>query len=457
MKLLKAIALVLLLGVTAPADGTSRWGADYFPNVSLTTHQGETVQFFEDLIKDKVVVINFIYTICPDTCPLETARLAKVQKILGDRVGKDIFMYSITIDPDNDTPEVLAKYAQRYRAQPGWLFLTGKESDIIHLRRKLGLYLEEIQEEDSNNHNLSLIIGNQKTGKWMKRSPFENPYVLATHIGSWLTGWQAPPEETATFENVPDIRQISQGEILFRTRCAACHTIGGGEEGLAPGLVGPDLLNVTKIRDKEWLARWIAVPDKVLEEKDPIAMGLYYKYQELPMPNMRLSRVDVRDVVKYLGSESRRVNMDRAREKNRRRKSSSGAKTSTASTTKASDDSVAIMNAWVREAHPDAEVNAAYMTLVNVGSEDVTLVQFESPAYESVEMHEMTMGGGMMKMSHLPKMVVAAGSQSRLEPGGKHLMLKGPKEHLVAGQNVDLTLIFESGQRQTISVKVADQ
>ena len=58
------------------------------------------------------MVVNFIYTVCPDTCPLETARLTKVQRILGDRVGKDIFMYSITIDPDNDTPEVLAEYAE---------------------------------------------------------------------------------------------------------------------------------------------------------------------------------------------------------------------------------------------------------------------------------------------------------------------------------------------------------
>ncbi|MCP3959484.1 MAG: SCO family protein, partial [bacterium] len=177
-------AVLLLLFVSAPAFGTTPWAEDYFPNVPLTTHEGESVRFF-DLIKDKVVAINFIYTICPDSCPLETARMAKVQKLLGDRVGQDVFMYSITIDPENDTPEVLAKYAKRYRAQPGWWFLTGKESDVTLLRKKLGLYIEEIQ-DGSNNHNLNLIIGNQATGQWMKRSPFENPYILARELGSAL-------------------------------------------------------------------------------------------------------------------------------------------------------------------------------------------------------------------------------------------------------------------------------
>ncbi len=88
-------------------NGGARWGASYFPNVPLVTHEGKSVRFFDDLIKDKVVLINFVYTSCEDSCPLETARLAVVQRILGDRVGRDVFMYSITVDPETDTPEVL--------------------------------------------------------------------------------------------------------------------------------------------------------------------------------------------------------------------------------------------------------------------------------------------------------------------------------------------------------------
>ncbi len=454
MQIRKAV-IALLLCASAPAFGSSRWGADYFPNVPLVTHEGESVRFF-DLIKDKVVVVNFIYTVCPDTCPLETARLARVQRILGDRVGQDIFMYSITIDPKNDTPEVLAKYRKRFRAQPGWTFLTGKESDITLLRKKLGLYIEEIQ-DGSNNHNVNLIIGNQATGQWMKRSPFENPYVLATQIGSWLTGWERPPEADLDYADAPEVRNISQGEHLFRTRCVTCHTIGDGEEGLAPGLVGPDLFGVMKKRDRAWLERWIAVPDQMLEERDPIAMGLYAKYDNVPMPNMRLSKVDVADVLRYIGSESRRVQMQEARARRARRGTSVASAPVSDAPAVPSGDAVAIMNAWIREAHPDAPVNAGYMTLVNVGSEDVTLVKLESPAFEKVELHEMAMVDGLMKMRELTEVVVPAGGQARFEPGGSHLMLKGPERHLTEGQTVDLTLTFRSGREQTVSVRVADQ
>lgn len=477
MHTLKAAVAVLLLWVSAPVFGSTPWDADYFPNVPLVTHEGETVHFFDDLIKDKVVAINFIYTTCPDSCPLETARMVKVQKILGDRVGKDVFMYSITIDPDHDTPEVLAKYAERYRVGPGWLFLTGEDADITLLRQKLGLYIEEIQ-DGSNNHNLSLIIGNQATGKWIKRSPFENPYVLATQIGSWLTGWKAPPEKEIDFSKAPEVRQISQGEHLFRTRCATCHTIGNGQEGVVPGLAGPDLLGVTKRRDREWLTRWIAAPDKMLEQGDPIAMGLYAKYDEVPMPNMRLSLSDVADVLGYLGSESRRIQMQRARE--RRRNRSSTVSTAMMHTSNGSmahavhadhaghaghsgvadpggdGDAVAIMNAWIREAHPEAETNAGYMTLINVGSEDVTLVELESPAFDKVEVHEMAMADGLMKMRELSELTVPAGGQARLAPRGKHLMLIGPHRHLEEGEAVDLTLTFRSGKKQTISVRVTE-
>ena len=118
-------ALAVAFAVAAPQDaaraqehtrivtGGDQWGANYFPNYELTTQDGKKLKFFDDMIKDKVVLISFIYTNCPDACPLETARIAQVQGILGDRVGKDVHFYSITIDPKNDTPEVLKEYAQR--------------------------------------------------------------------------------------------------------------------------------------------------------------------------------------------------------------------------------------------------------------------------------------------------------------------------------------------------------
>ena len=91
-------------GDTIAASARSRWGANYFPNVPLLTQDGEKVKFYDDIIKNKVVALNFIYTQCVDSCPVETAKMRQVYKKLGDRVGKDVFMYSISIDPRRDTP-----------------------------------------------------------------------------------------------------------------------------------------------------------------------------------------------------------------------------------------------------------------------------------------------------------------------------------------------------------------
>ncbi len=116
-------------------EAATPWGANYFPNTPLLTQDGEKVHFFDDLIKDKVVAINFIFTGCSDSCPVETARLRQVQKILGDRVGKDIFLYSISIDPYNDTPATLKRYAEKFGIGPGWTLLDGDADDIEQLRR----------------------------------------------------------------------------------------------------------------------------------------------------------------------------------------------------------------------------------------------------------------------------------------------------------------------------------
>jgi len=275
------------------------WGRNYFPNVTLVTQDGEKVRFFDDLIDGKVVAVNFIYTSCEDSCPLETAQLKRVYDILGERMGKDIFFYSISINPEDDTPEVLKAYMQKFRIGPGWTFLTGNEAEIIQLRRKFGLYLDDLQSDDD--HNLSMIIGNQSSGRWMKRSPFENPHVLATHLGDWLHNWKPVKKVSASsYAEAPELRKFRTGETLFRTRCSACHSFG------ADG-VGPDLMAVTAIRDRNWLSRWIKEPDKMLAEKDPLAVALMSKYS-ISMPNMRLNDQDVEAVIAYIEAESERLN-----------------------------------------------------------------------------------------------------------------------------------------------------
>ena len=445
-KILWVAAFALFItGNFTSFSANARWGADYFPNVPLTTQDGKTVHFFDDLIKDKVVVINFIYTHCPDTCPLETAQLVQVQNIMGDRLGKDVFFYSITIDPERDSPAVLKEYKERFKAR--WTFLTGDKQDIIKLRKKLGLYIAEIQ-DGSNNHNVSMIIGNQATGRWMKRSPFENPYVLADQIGNWLTGWKKKQHRSGDYANAPKLRNITRGEQIYRSRCVSCHSLTGNE---LAGALGPDLLGVTRRREKQWLFDWLKAPDQMLKKKDPIAMALYKQYNELAMPNMRLNKKEAIALLEYIDNETQTAQG--------KLEPISPEKPVTAAFTvsqeKPSGDVVAIMNSWVREAHAAATVNAGYMTLVNVSSEEVALVKVESEAYENIEVHEMVAVDGLMEMREVTDLTIPANGQISFEPGGKHLMLMGPREHLTSGQEVDMTLTFKSGKKQTVSVKVA--
>jgi len=302
----QAVAAVAAAPEKPAETSATPWGGDYFPNTLLTDQNGRQVHFFDDLIKGKVVVINFIFTSCSDSCPLETARLRQVQKLLGDRVGKDIFFYSISIDPLSDTPQVLKAYAQRFQVGPGWQFLTGEFADVTELRQKLGLFIEGVDNGRSKDHNLSLIVGNQETGRWMKASPFENPWILADQLANTLQNWKQPSIEQS-YANAPEIRPPSNGEELFRTRCASCHSLGPLDgEGIGLRSIGPDLIGVTRQRDPAWLNRWIREPDRMLAEKDPIALELFDRFNKIPMPNLRMDEHSAQSIIEFLQEETDR-------------------------------------------------------------------------------------------------------------------------------------------------------
>ncbi|WP_397448551.1 SCO family protein [Pseudomonas sp. NA-150] len=290
----------------AAEESATPWGSDYFPNTLLINQDGHQVRFFDDLIKDKVVVINFIFTSCTDSCPLETARLRQVQKLLGDRVGKDVFFYSITIDPETDTPAVLKHYGDKFKIGPGWQFLTGNKEEVTELRQKLGLFIEGVDNGRSKDHNLSLIVGNQATGRWMKASPFENPWVLADQLANTLQNWKHASAEQS-YADAPVIRPPSNGEELFRTRCASCHSLGPMDgQGLGMRSLGPDLIGVTRQRDPTWLRRWIKEPDRMLAEKDPVALQLYETFNNIAMPNLRLDDASAVAILRFLEDETER-------------------------------------------------------------------------------------------------------------------------------------------------------
>lgn len=136
-------------------------------NVELTTHEGKKVRFYDDLVKDRKVVINFMYANCEGICPPVTSNLVQVQKMLNGRVGRDIFFYSITLKPEEDTPEVLKRYVEMHGVGPGWLFLTGQPEDIEALRRGLGFaYADPAEDADKSNHVGMLRIGVEPAMRW---------------------------------------------------------------------------------------------------------------------------------------------------------------------------------------------------------------------------------------------------------------------------------------------------
>lgn len=278
------------------ATGRSQWGESHFPNVELITQNGEKVRFYDDLIKGKVVAIDLIYTTCKYSCPLQTARLVQLQKLLGDRMGKDIFFYSITIEPEHDTPDVLKEYAEKYHVGPGWLFLTGREADIKLISRKLGL--DSLPRgDDPDGHTPTLLVGNEATGLWMRNSALDNTRFLALKIQQMM-GYGSPSVDTATNNTTAVKLNINKGQYLFATRCAACHTIGNGDK------VGPDLLGVTSVRDRAWLGRIITESDKLIADKDPIALALFKKYKEARMPRLGLPEADVNTLIEYMKTQT---------------------------------------------------------------------------------------------------------------------------------------------------------
>jgi cytochrome oxidase Cu insertion factor (SCO1/SenC/PrrC family) len=161
-----------------PTDGeAAKASATYFPNHILLTQDNKPVRFYDDLLKGKVVLINFMFTTCTGVCPPMTANLAKVQNLLGERVGKDVVMISISVDPTVDAPDVLRKYADSFKAKPGWYFLTGKKENVDWVLYKLGGYVE-----DKTEHSAVLIIGNEATGEWVKTYALRNPGQIAEAV-----------------------------------------------------------------------------------------------------------------------------------------------------------------------------------------------------------------------------------------------------------------------------------
>jgi len=154
-----------------------KYQREYFTDLPLLTQDGKEVHFYTDMLKGKVVLISFIYTNCTDICPILMPNLVRIQELLGDRSGRDVSLISISVDPEDDTPEVLKAYGEKYGAKPGWTFLTGKKENVDWVIYKLGQYAEDFED-----HSMLFLLGDVKNARWAKMRGDMPPETIAARL-----------------------------------------------------------------------------------------------------------------------------------------------------------------------------------------------------------------------------------------------------------------------------------
>jgi protein SCO1/2 len=174
-------------GVDASAAARERIRQRYFPDIILTNQDGKKFRFYEDIVKDRIVTINFFFSKCQDVCPLVTHNLTRVHKLLGNKVGREIFMNSFSLKPEEDTPRALRDFVKEHGApKAGWNFFTGKPADLERLRRSLGFTNPDPKlDQDINQHIGNVRYGNERLMLWAACPGMANPEFIAESV-SWM-------------------------------------------------------------------------------------------------------------------------------------------------------------------------------------------------------------------------------------------------------------------------------
>ena len=175
------ITILMLALIVAPASNAEdevERARGYFSNLELINQDGETVRFFDDVLKDKVVVISFIFTNCEGACPLITHKLTQVRDRIEGLIGDPVQFVSLSIDPARDTPAAMKEFAETHQADhAGWTFLTGDAGNLDNIIKRLGQYTTDIEA-----HSTMLLAGNVNEAHWIKIQPHEQPPEIAEKI-----------------------------------------------------------------------------------------------------------------------------------------------------------------------------------------------------------------------------------------------------------------------------------
>lgn len=165
------------------------------PDVAVLDQHGNALHFYTDLIKDKTVAINFIFTNCTTICPPLAATFARLQRELGDKIGNEVHLISISVDPLTDTPERLKAWGAKFKAGPGWTFVTGEKQEIDKLLNALGAAVSKRED-----HTPAMIIGNDSKGVWTRAYGLAKINQILGVIGNVKAG---KVEEPASEEAKP--------------------------------------------------------------------------------------------------------------------------------------------------------------------------------------------------------------------------------------------------------------
>ena len=164
----------------APADkaAAEAKARDYFSNVELVDQNGRSVKFYDEVLKDNIVVISFIFTNCQSACPLMTRNLTMIRDMLGEEERSAIQFVSISIDPLRDTPSAMKEFAQKHDADiDGWLWLTGQPDDVDYITKRLGSYTD-----DPEMHTTTLLAANVPNAHWTKIPPNVPPNGVVARL-----------------------------------------------------------------------------------------------------------------------------------------------------------------------------------------------------------------------------------------------------------------------------------
>lgn len=173
----------------AQDPGTAPEALD-IPDVEVLDQEGRRVRFASDLVRGRVVAINFLFTNCTTICPPLAVTFGKLRKLLGERAGRDVHLISVSVDPANDTPERLKAWSQKFGAGPGWTLVTGQRDEIVRLLKALGAYTANI-----NDHPPQVLIGNPQ-GQWTRAYGLGSPSKLIAVIDE-MSGTATPQPEGA--------------------------------------------------------------------------------------------------------------------------------------------------------------------------------------------------------------------------------------------------------------------